>query len=161
MPTAFGCYKLCATQQFAAFSMETLRPTDLKSYCTIFGIDFFELHLQCIFCNCYLSLVDLADFYTKCLCLVWRIGKAHACCAKCLCLSAKCELERHVQCSAKVVNLHSLTNKPLCELKLRCCQCLALLDLQEKCDLVARGKDAYLVRGNWRAPCRKCIDREI
>lgn len=141
--------------------MENLQPTDLRTYCAIFGIDFFDLQLPCIFCKTLLTYSDLAKFYMKCLCLVWRHNAAFGCCTQCLLLSAKCENERHVQCVAKVVNLHNLSNKPLCEIKVRCCHCLALLDMQEKCDLVARCRDAYLIRGNWRAPCRKCINREI
>lgn len=141
--------------------MENLQPTDLRTYCALFGIDFFELQLPCIFCKYVLSFVDLAEFHMKCLCLVWRNNVPFGCCTRCLLLSAKCESERHVQCTAKVENLHNLSNKPLSDIKVRCCVCLTLLDLEEKCDLVARSKVAYLVRGNWRAPCRKCINREI
>lgn len=141
--------------------MAAVLPTDLKAYCRVFGLDFFELGLRCIFCNCIVGLVDLAKFYKKCLCLVWRNNVAYAGCTKCLCLSAKFEAEKHFQCSAKVESLPHLLNKPLAEICLRCYYCLGLLDLQEKFDLVARGKPACLVRGYWRGPCRECIDRDI
>lgn len=136
-------------------------PTDLRSYCSTFGIEFFDVQLRCIFCKCFIDLVDLAKFYKKSLCLVWRDCVAYAGCSKCLCLSARHEAEKHFQCAAKVEDLHNLLNRPLCDICVRCYYCLGLLDLQEKCDLVARGKQACLIRGYWRAPCRNCIDRDI
>nr|AYA93418.1 MAG: E6 protein [Human papillomavirus] len=136
-------------------------PTDLKCYCRTFGIDLFDLSLRCIFCKCYLDIVELARFYRKCLCLVWRANTAYAGCTKCLCLSARYEAEKYFQCAAKVDHLPYLLTRPLSEICLRCYYCLALLDAQEKFDLLARGKLACLVRGYWRAPCRECIDRDI
>lgn len=159
--TTFGCYKLGQIQHFTAFHMAADLPTDLRAYCQRFGIDFFGLGLRCIFCKCVLDIVELAKFYKKGLCLVWRCNTAYAGCSKCLCLSARFEAEKHFQCSAKVEGLPHLLNRPLAEICLRCYYCLGLLDLQEKCDLVARGKPACLVRGYWRAPCRECIDRDF
>lgn len=141
--------------------MENPFPTGLQEYCTYFKVDFFDLQLRCIFCKSFVDSIDLAKFHVKCLRLVWRNNTAHACCTKCLLHSAKYECERHFQCVVKVADLHALINRDLPNVYMRCLYCLKLLDLQEKCDLIARRKPACLIRGYWRAPCRECIDKDF
>lgn len=141
--------------------MENLFPTSLPSYCSTFSISFFDLRLQCIFCKSYLSLVDLAEFHEKELSLIWKKNICHACCARCLGLSAKYEVENYFQCACEVEFLHALLNKPLQEIIIRCYYCYKLLDLSSKFDLISRGRQACLVRGHWRAPCRVCLAKEV
>lgn len=147
--------------QICSLLMETLFPTSLEAYCEYFNISFFKLNLKCIFCKNYLSPVDLALFHVKQLSLVWKQHVSYACCNRCLLLSAKFESEKYFQCACPVENLHALLEKPLQEIILRCYYCYSLLDLAEKFDLISRSKQACLVRGHWRAPCRNCIKQEF
>lgn len=141
--------------------MEPVFPTDLEVYCKTFDISFFTLKLQCIFCNNYATLTDLALFFEKKLSLIWKNKQCFTCCNRCLWLSAKYESERYFQCACKMQDLHDLLNKPLNEILVRCYYCYALLDLPSKHDLIARDKQACLVRGHWRAPCRSCLSKEF
>lgn len=148
-------------QQNLALLMENPFPTCLRAYCQTFGISFFDLRLLCIFCKKYLTVVDLAQFYKKELCLVWRNHVAFGCCYKCICLSARYESDNHFVCAVKVQNLHDFLNCSLENIHIRCYYCLSVLTLSEKVDLITRGKSACLVRGYWRAPCSECINRDI
>ena len=140
--------------------MENPFPTDLREYCTYCGVCLFDLCLQCIFCKCHVDIVDLAKFYKKKLRVVWKKNVAYVCCTKCLFASAKYEAEQHFQCAVKVCDLHGLLDRPLQDIHMRCYYCLGTLDLQEKVDLISRGKSACLIRGYWRGPCRDCINRD-
>lgn len=147
-------------QQIAFMLMEHQYPLDLESYCNYYNLSFFKLQLKCIFCKCILTPVDLALFFVKKLSIIWRSNESFACCNSCLHLSARYESERYFQCSCKVEILHELIEKPLHDVVMRCYYCLTLLDIGEKCDLVARNKEAVLIRGHWRAPCRECINKD-
>ncbi|AEM24635.1 transforming protein [Human papillomavirus 141] len=136
-------------------------PTNLKTYCNVFNISFFDLKLRCIFCKYYLSLTDLALFHEKQLSLIWKNLVCYACCNRCLCLSARYEADHYFQCACKVQVLHALLDKPLSEITVRCYYCYYLLDLSAKYDLISRDKSACLVRGHWRAPCRQCLSKEL
>nr|AEX31150.1 E6 protein [Human papillomavirus] len=141
--------------------MASLYPLDLETYCNVFNISFFELQLKCVFCKCTLNIIDLARFVFKKLCLVWRDNVGYACCNKCLHLSARYESEKYTQCAVEAKNLHALIQTPLQEILLRCMYCLGCLDLQEKIDLISRGKHVLLIRGYWRGCCRECMDKEL
>lgn len=141
--------------------MDNEFPTTLPAYCATFDISFFDLRLKCIFCKSYVTIVDLALFHEKCLQLLWKDKVCYCCCSRCLCLSAKYEVENFFQCSCKVDILHALLEKPLQDIVIRCYYCYQLLDLSSKFDLISRGKPACLVRGHWRAPCRNCLNREL
>lgn len=144
------------------FQMETSAfPTTLDGYCSHFEIPFFDLKLMCVFCKQYVKLTELASFFEKKLKLVWKDLICYACCESCLWLSAKYESENYLQCTCKVQDLHALLERPLSEIIVRCYFCYDLLDLAAKYDLVARNYVACLVRGHWRAPCRKCIRKEF
>lgn len=154
-------YKFSTESNISNTLMDQQFPTSLDVYCETFGISFFCLKLKCIFCGKWVSLTELAEFFEKHLSLVWKNNVCHACCLKCLCLSARYETEHYFQCACEVENLSALLNKSLDEIIIRCYFCLALLDLPTKCDLIARKKPACLVRGHWRAPCRQCLNREL
>lgn len=141
--------------------MDNLFPTNLEDYCSTFQISFFQLKLKCVFCKCYLTLSDLAAFHEKVLSLVWKSQICYACCRKCLYVSAKYEVEQFFQCACEVEKLTLLLGQPLSEISIRCYFCYCLLDLATKHDLIARKKQACLVRGRWRAPCRDCLKREL
>ena len=153
-------YKAPVCQHNLADLMENPFPTDLREYCKYFAISLFDLSLQCIFCKCYVDIVDLARFYKKQLHVVWKKNVGYVCCTKCLFTSAKYEAERHFQCAVKVADLPGLLNRPLQEIYMRCYYCLAALDLQEKFDLISRDRYACLIRGYWRGPCRDCINKD-
>lgn len=146
-----------ANQQFLSELMENLFPTCLRDYCDYFEINFFDLRLLCIFCKRLLDEVDLARFHKKQLYLVWRGFVAYACCDKCLKLSARYESEKHCVCVVEAENLHGLIGVPVQNVLLRCKQCLGVLTLSEKVDLLTGRKLVWLIRGYWRATCSSCM----
>lgn len=141
--------------------MEQIFPTKLNDYCSYFEIDFFSLSLKCIFCKCFLDLVDLASFHQKDLCLVWRDNVCFACCDRCLKCSARYEANKHFQCTFNTSTLHAVVGRPLQNIEIRCYYCLCVLSLVEKFDLIAQGRPTCLIRGYFRAPCKDCGRREI
>nr|AYA93937.1 MAG: E6 protein [Human papillomavirus] len=148
-------------QQFLPHLMENLFPTGLREYCNYFEIEFFDLKLPCIFCRGICNLVDLAQFFEKRLCIVWRRNLAFACCEKCLLLCAKYESEHYCVCSIKAEHLHGLIRQPLQDVVLRCNYCFRLLTSSEKVDLVTADRYCWLVRGHWRAICSGCVTKEL
>lgn len=135
-------------------------PRSLDEYCKIFKVSFFDLRLLCIFCKFPTSLEDLASFYNKRLSLVWRENKAHACCSKCIRLSAAVEREQYCLCIVNCCILDALVGKPLKDISMRCVHCYALLDYAEKLDACASDRKVFLVRGSWRTECRNCAEKE-
>lgn len=140
--------------------MENLFPTCVKDYCSYFEINFLDLSLPCIFCRFRCNIVDLAQFYSKQLRLIWRNNIAFACCEKCLKLCAKYEFEQHCVCSVRAEHLHGLIRVPMDQVLLRCTYCFAVLTASEKVDLVAGSRYVWLIRGYWRAMCSKCRQLE-
>lgn len=139
--------------------MDARFPVNLFDYCSYFEIPFFNLKLKCIFCNFYLSLTDLADFYQKDLCLVWRNKCCFACCAKCLRLSAAYEYNTYFVCCVTGTTLEFLQKKSLNEIIIRCSSCLRKLDYAEKIQH-SFNERFCLVRGHWRGCCRFCSKKE-
>nr|AEX31164.1 E6 protein [Human papillomavirus] len=138
--------------------METL-PGQLDVYCQQYGISFFDLRIPCIFCRHLCSLMDLAAFYHKCLCLVWKNKVCYACCSACLTLSAKYELENFYQCSISSDCFEDIVRKPLKDVVIRCLKCLARLDFMEKLAHLRNCRPVHLIRGHWRADCRNCVEK--
>nr|AYA93436.1 MAG: E6 protein [Human papillomavirus] len=136
--------------------MAAFRPTRLDEYCKEKKLSFFSLEIPCVFCKFNLPLQGLADFHTKDLCLVWKKDKCYACCAPCLRLTAKYELENYFQCSVKGCMLESLLNVPLCELTVRCLLCYKKLSYEEKIYCCLQDLDFCLVRCHWKNFCRFC-----
>lgn len=136
--------------------MAELYPTSLDEYCKTFKISFFDLSIPCVFCNCTLTLQDLASFVTKCLNLIWKSNCCYASCAVCLRVSARYERERYTQCIVKGHMLETLTTTPLCELIVRCKYCYRKLDYAEKIDCCVGDLPFCLVRSQWRNCCRNC-----
>lgn len=135
-------------------------PTRLDEYCKVFNKSFFELQLPCLFCKFYLTLQDLAGFFHKELCLVWRDEICYACCSPCLRLCAKYELENYSRCIVEGHCIENLLNVPLSNILVRCIFCLKKLDYAEKIDCCIKNLSFYLVRHHWRNCCRFC-KREI
>lgn len=138
------------------YPMAAEPPTRLDEYCRVTGITFFDCQLPCLFCKFNLTLQDLANFYTKELCLVWRNNQCFASCAKCLRLCAKFENENYVRCTVKACNLESLLRVPLSNILVRCLYCFKKLDFAEKLDCCNADLPFYLVRHHWRNCCRLC-----
>lgn len=138
------------------FLMAELCPTRLEEYCKVLGISFFDVSLKCVFCNCKLSLQDLASFDSKCLSLIWKNNECFASCTLCLRLSARYEREKYTQCIVKGCMLETLTATPLCELIIRCKYCYRKLDYVEKIDCCVGDLPFSLVRSQWRNCCRLC-----
>ena len=132
-------------------------PVKLDDYCSYYNINLFDLSLPCIFCGTYCDLQDLASFFMKGLNLVWRNVRAHACCTKCILLSAKHEYEKHCICVVHASSLELLTQRGLKDIPVRCVRCYKLLDTAEKFDCAAADEQFSLVRSSWRGPCRSCI----
>lgn len=128
----------------------------LREYCQTYDISLFDCVLSCVFCKFKLTLTELAEFEEKTLFVTWRDGIPHACCRRCLRLSAKLERERYTTCNTRCNILESVIGKPLSSVHVRCLCCYRLLDIAEKFDLKTGNKEAYLVRGYWRALCREC-----
>lgn len=128
----------------------------LRDYCKENNIDFFDLFLQCIFCNGCLTLIDCANFQQKCLSVITRDGVVFGACIRCLRASAKLERERHTQCAVKCSILDSLVGRPIEAVLMRCHVCYQLITEAEKQESVTLNRDAYLVRGTWRTLCRSC-----
>lgn len=139
--------------------MDTPKPTALDDFCRIFNISFFDLHIRCIFCGYVLDIVQLANFHSKGLSLVWRNCECFACCTYCARLSARCEFEKYYRCSVSAANIESLVNRKLHELQVRCYECLRNLDTVEKYDCVCRDESLHLVRNNWKGLCRFCAQK--
>ena len=137
--------------------MAELFPIRLDNYCRTFHISFFDLKLQCLFCKSYLSVLDLAGFYHKDLCLVWRQRICYACCCPCLRLLAKYERENYCICECSGTTLECLVNKSLQDIIIRCVYCLQKLDYAEKVFCDRNCIRFSLVRGHWRGYCRKCV----
>lgn len=137
--------------------MAGLFPTDLKEYCTVFNISFFDIHVPCVFCKHSVSLQNLADFYCKGLSLLWKNNNCYACCSLCLKSIAKYEFEQYFTCSVKCHLIEAVVLKPLKDIVVRCRFCYKLLDYAEKLDCCARNFDFCLVRGHWKNVCRFCI----
>lgn len=108
-----------------------------------------------------MSLVDLAKFHEKGLCLVWRHNMCYACCDKCVYCSARYEASKHFQCTFNTENLHAFVDRPLQDIEIRCYYCLHVLTLVEKFALIAQGKPTCLIRGYFRAPCTDCLRKEL
>ncbi|AWK28200.1 E6 protein [Human papillomavirus type 220] len=140
--------------------MAELFPVRVDDYCRTFNISFFDLRLRCIFCNFYLTVRELAEFYEKQLSLVWRRFECYACCERCIGLSAKYEREKYFQCAIKPTNIVTVCNRPLREIVVRCFYCFMLLDADEKLDHISRDKSFLLVRDHWRGYCRRCMRKQ-
>nr|AYA94815.1 MAG: E6 protein [Human papillomavirus] len=139
--------------------METPMPTDLREYCKLFDICFFDLQLPCVFCKHIVPLQDLASFYLKCLCLIWKGAVCHAACTKCLKVTALFECDNYFQCSVNAIFLTDLVGKPISQIVVRCVHCLKLLDCAEKIDCIVQQQLCHLIRGRWRARCRVCTEK--
>nr|AYA94152.1 MAG: E6 protein [Human papillomavirus] len=135
--------------------MERL-PIHLDDFCRKYGISFFDVRLQCVFCKHWISTLDLAAFYCKCLSLIWKDNVCYACCCSCLKLSALYETQRYYQCTVMSDFIEDIVRKPLSEIIIRCLCCLTKLDLVEKLEHKYTGSAFYLVRGYWRGYCRNC-----
>lgn len=132
------------------------RSMRLRDYCMQYDISLFDCVLKCIFCKFRLTLTELAEYEEKTLFVTWRDDTPFACCRNCLRLSAKLERERYTTCNTRCGIIESVIGKPLSAVCVRCLCCYKLLDIAEKVDLKAGNKEAFLVRGSWRAPCRNC-----
>lgn len=139
--------------------MSDSRPTRLDDYCRRNGICFFDLKIPCLFCRFFLTLQELAGFYSKNLSLVYRGDNCHAICFRCTRVSARHELENYLRCIVKSDYIDVLTETPLTSLPVRCVECYKQLDSAEKIDIKARGEDFYLVRKYWRGYCRDCYKK--
>lgn len=140
--------------------METTGPTRLDEFCKVFGIDFFDLQLSCIFCKFVCNLEDLAAFHKKNLSIVYRYTVPFACCLKCLKHTALYERQRFSLCSVKPSVIDVLTGKSFFDLPIRCLFCLSLLDPIERKEACLRNDDVILVRGHWRCICRVCFSNQ-
>ena len=107
-------------------------PLRLDDFCAKNGLSFFDVRLQCVFCEHWISTVDLAAFHCKSLSLVWKGHVCYACCCSCLRLSALYEMQRYYQCSLQGDYIEDLVRKPLTDIVIRCLLCLTKLDLLEK-----------------------------
>nr|AYA94326.1 MAG: E6 protein [Human papillomavirus] len=139
--------------------MAALKPCNLYDYCVVNGLSLFDVTLPCIFCKHDLSFVALADFHAKTLQLLHKDDGCYACCAECLRLSAKFEIENHFQCCVDARFFTTICEKPLHEITVRCLECYRLLDYIEKFDCCAADSPFCLVRGRWRNLCRHCIKK--
>lgn len=137
--------------------MEHQQPRRLDDYCRVFQIDFFNLHLRCVFCNFYVNLQDLASFFLKQLSLIWKDNQCYACCTACVKHSARYEAQLYCRCVVNARNIESLLRIPLKDIVIRCLLCYSLLDYLEKIDNICQGEELYLVRSTWRGYCRACI----
>nr|AYA94734.1 MAG: E6 protein [Human papillomavirus] len=140
-------------------SMDSSQPTSLDDYCRHFNCSFFDLRIRCIFCRHFLDLIQLADFHSKTLSLVWRGCECFACCTNCARLSAKFEFESYYRCSIPAVIIEDIVKQKLHQLIVRCYLCLRLLDTVEKYDSVCRGDSFHLVRQGWKGICRICASK--
>lgn len=131
-------------------------PKRLDELCKQSGISFFDLVVNCAFCNFGLTLQELADYHVKNLSLLYRQGVPYAACRRCLRLSALHEFEQFCRCKVPAEILSDLVNAPLTTINIRCKHCYKLLDCPEKFDLCAASEDVYLVRNLWRGVCRDC-----
>lgn len=138
--------------------MET-PPGKLDVLCKQYGICFFDLRINCIFCKHLCTIIDLAAFHHKSLCLIWKDKVCFACCTACLKLSARYELENYYQCSVSSDYIEDIVCKPLQDIVVRCLKCLSKLDFIEKLDHKRNNRKLHLVRGYWRADCRNCIEK--
>lgn len=136
--------------------MASDRPRRLDQLCDQTGTSFFSLHLQCAFCNFTLSLQELAEFYEKSLCLLYRNDIPYGACRGCLRLSALLEYETHCRCKVSADILPDILGQPISSVHMRCLLCYKLLDQAEKFDLCSGSEDVYLVRHLWRGNCRVC-----
>lgn len=131
-------------------------PKRLDELCKRTGISFFDLNINCAFCNFALTLQELADYHVKCLSLLYRGDIPYAACRRCLLLSAKLEYEQFCRCKVPAEILSDILRMPLTSVNIRCKLCYKLLDCPEKFDLCAANEDVYLVRNLWRGNCRDC-----
>lgn len=136
-------------------------PSRVDEYCKYFNISFLDLRLRCIFCNHYLGVRELAEFYEKQLSLVWRKFECFACCEQCVCLSAKFERENFFQCAIKPDTIVDLAKQSLQDVTVRCIMCMTLLDVPEKFDHLCRNRSFMLVRSHFKGYCRRCMQRLI
>lgn len=137
--------------------MAAERPTRLDQYCSAFNTSFFDLKIDCLFCNFALNLQELAAFYMKSLSLIWKGDTVYAICLRCTRVSARYEADKYFRCAVKSDYIENLTKTPLVQLSVRCLECYKLLDTAEKIDLRCRGEDICLIRKYWRAYCRDCV----
>lgn len=137
-------------------SMAAELPRRLDQLCESSGRSFFELQLQCAFCNHPLGLQELAAFHEKRLSLIYRDITPYGVCRGCTRLSARCEYEHFCRCSLKADILPDILQVPLTAICVRCLYCYRLLDCAEKFDLAAGSETVFLVRNIWRGPCRDC-----
>lgn len=131
----------------------------LDEYCSTANISFFDLKLKCIFCNFTVPLDELAEFFCKQLSLVYRNDCCYACCRRCILHSARHEVENHTTFILNFERLSEYVHAPLRDIVVRCVFCYRKLDHIEKIDCNARGEQALLVRGHWRARCRNCYKK--
>lgn len=136
--------------------MAAEKPRRLDQLCDATGQSFFQLNLQCAFCNFPLSLQDLAAFHCKNLSLIYRGDSPYAVCNGCIRLSARCEYENFCRCSLKADILPDVLQVPLTSVCIRCVYCYKQLDCAERFDLAAGSETVFLVRNIWRGPCRDC-----
>lgn len=136
--------------------MAAERPRRLDQLCEETGQTFFNLKLQCAFCNYPLNLQELASFHLKCLSLIYRDNIPFGVCTGCTRLSAKCEFEQFCRCSLQAEILPDILGIPLTGICVRCVHCYRLLDTAEKFDLATGSETVYLVRNIWRGACRDC-----
>lgn len=131
-------------------------PIRLDEYCKRLGVSFFDVTLPCLFCKFTLTVQDLASFYSKDLCLVWRGKNCFACCTPCLKLCAKYEQENYSRCIVSGYCIEGLLNISLCNLLVRCLYCFKKLDYAEKIDCCVGDLPFCLIRHHWRNCCRLC-----
>nr|AYA93686.1 MAG: E6 protein [Human papillomavirus] len=137
--------------------MAGLHPLSLSEYCALKNVSLFDVSLCCVFCKNVLDFMSLADFHVKGLQLLHKGDTFYACCAICLKVSAKYELDNYFQCYVHADYLTTICEKPLQHIFVRCIECYKLLDCMEKLDCCAESLPYCLIRGRWRNYCRNCI----
>lgn len=136
--------------------MELKTVQDLRNH---LGIPTEDVLLACNFCKRFLTFVELLDFDTKTLNLIWKEGHAYGCCHSCAKAVAKIEFDYFYEKTVVGREIETECRSLLCCIVVRCQFCLRLLDLLEKLNICGYQENFYKVRGGWKGVCRYC--REI
>nr|WKV32417.1 early protein 1 [Felis catus papillomavirus] len=122
-------------------------------------IPFQNILVQCCFCGGYMTEYDKVNFDFKKLGLLLQDQQLLGACTPCCRQKARADVLANTSCVCEADCACLISGANLCDLAVRCSECLQQLTLVEKVDCLCARVPLRLVRGVWRAPCRICSER--
>ncbi|ACC99399.1 E6 [Macaca fascicularis papillomavirus 10] len=132
------------------------RPRTLHELCELREESQHEIELECVYCLCSLTRVEVYDFARRDFKLVYRRGNPYGVCEACLRFYCKIRKYRRYNYSIYGATLERRTKKQLLEILIRCYVCQKPLCPIEKQRHVDEGKRFHNIADQWTGRCMQC-----